>query len=31
MQTDTPATIVATTAHSDFSTLFASLELSRSK
>jgi transposase len=31
MQTDTPATVVATTARSDVSTLFASLELSRSK
>src|SRR5271167_1403876 len=31
MQTDNPATIIATTARSDVSTLFASLELSKSK
>ena len=31
MQTDTPATVVATTARNDFGTLFASLELSKSK
>jgi len=31
MQTDTPATVVATAVRSDVSTLFASLELSKSK